>query len=291
MASSDYAPRREPLAAALAAVEARENTALHGCRLLVSDMTVRITRELAAVARAEAPTNALWDGRWALDGPHAPDLRVRALGDALDRCRGWREAGLPRATLLAAPAIWRGDNLVAAPVAEPGSAWTARAPDLDRFVAISHRAVNAARHDALPTGHARDRALKTWPRMAILVRSALRGSRAPASRETCCWEMPVTSPSGWSLFLLILALFNLFSGGQTAISSSERDYSEFIQAVESGEVSTVTLDGERILYQGEDGSNYYTIQPEGADITDRLIAADVDVKARPQEQSGAERPS
>ena len=88
------------------------------------------------------------------------------------------------------------------------------------------------------------------------------------------------------LFLLILALFNLFSGGQSTMTSRSISYSEFVAAVDSGEVSSVTLDGERITFRGADGVDYTTIRPEGADITDRLIEQNVTVNARPQEQSG-----
>ena len=88
------------------------------------------------------------------------------------------------------------------------------------------------------------------------------------------------------LFLLILALFNLFSGGQGAMSSRTVSYSDFISAVESGEVSRVTLDGERVEFRGEGGATYSTIRPDGADLTELLIANDVEISARPQEQSG-----
>lgn len=140
VASAEYPPRREPLADAEAAIAAKTNTALHGCRLLVSDMTVRITREHAAVADIRCPTTGTWDGRWTFDGPHARDLEVRALGDAVSDCPAWRETGLPRATLLASPAIWRGRNLVAAPLAGLSEGWTAKTGDLSRFAAslISH---------------------------------------------------------------------------------------------------------------------------------------------------------
>ena len=88
------------------------------------------------------------------------------------------------------------------------------------------------------------------------------------------------------LFLLILALFNLFSGGQSAMSSRSVSYSEFIEAVEGGEVSRVTLDGERVEFRGEGGATYSTIRPDGADLTELLIANDVEIQAQPQEQSG-----
>jgi len=88
------------------------------------------------------------------------------------------------------------------------------------------------------------------------------------------------------LFLLILALFNLFSGGQSTMSSRSLSYSEFVNRVESGEVSTVTLDGEKVMFRGSDGQDYVTIVPQGTEVTERLLRNDVTVNARPQEQSG-----
>ncbi|MGS4945908.1 ATP-dependent zinc metalloprotease FtsH [Meridianimarinicoccus sp. RP-17] len=88
------------------------------------------------------------------------------------------------------------------------------------------------------------------------------------------------------LFLLILALFNLFSGGQSTMSSRSLSYSEFVNRVESGEVSTVTLDGEKVMFRGSDGQDYVTIVPQGTEVTERLLNNEVTVNARPQEQSG-----
>jgi tRNA(Ile)-lysidine synthase len=138
--SADYPPRRAPLENVMASALAGGNTTLHGCRVLVSDMTVRITREHAAVAGLRGPTEAMWDRRWRLAGPHAPDLAVRALGEAVRDCPDWRQTGLPRATLLASPAVWRGDALVSAPVAGFSNGWTAEAPGAADFAAslVSH---------------------------------------------------------------------------------------------------------------------------------------------------------
>lgn len=135
VSSAVYPPRKAPLDALLGAVTQRRNTALHGCLVLVSDMTVRVTREEAAVATLAGPTSAPWDQRWRLDGPHAPDLEVRALGAAVAEVKTWRDTGLPRATLLASPAVWRGGALVAAPVAGMPEGWTASAKGCDEFIA------------------------------------------------------------------------------------------------------------------------------------------------------------
>ena len=88
------------------------------------------------------------------------------------------------------------------------------------------------------------------------------------------------------LFLLILALFNLFSGNQSTMSSRTLSYSDFIARVDSGDVQSVTLDGERVVVRARDGSQYVTIKPEGETLTDRLIDKGVEVKAEAQEQSG-----
>ncbi|MEM6386241.1 MAG: ATP-dependent zinc metalloprotease FtsH [Pseudomonadota bacterium] len=88
------------------------------------------------------------------------------------------------------------------------------------------------------------------------------------------------------LFLLILALFNLISGGQTSMATSSVSYSDFVDRVEGGDVTSATLDGEKVIFRGGDGRDYVTIQPEGADTTDLLVQNDVDFAAKPQEQSG-----
>ena len=88
------------------------------------------------------------------------------------------------------------------------------------------------------------------------------------------------------LFLLILALFNLFSGSGNTLQSRAVPYSEFVAAVDSGGVSQVTLDGETVRYRGSDGQDYATIKPEDAEITQRLIDAGIPVKAESQQQSG-----
>jgi cell division protease FtsH len=88
------------------------------------------------------------------------------------------------------------------------------------------------------------------------------------------------------LLLLVVALFNLFSGGQGTLNARNLSYSEFIAQVDSGKVATVTLDGERVTITGTDGKTYTTVKPEGEVLTDRLIAKGINVQATPQQQSG-----
>ncbi|EEX13410.1 cell division protease FtsH [Citreicella sp. SE45] len=88
------------------------------------------------------------------------------------------------------------------------------------------------------------------------------------------------------LFLLILALFNLFSGGGSTLQSREISYSDFVSAVEADNVSSVTIDGEQIRYRSTDGTDYVTVKPQDAQVTDLLIDNGVTVRAEQQEQSG-----
>jgi cell division protease FtsH len=88
------------------------------------------------------------------------------------------------------------------------------------------------------------------------------------------------------LLVLIVTLFSVFGGGQTTSSSRQLSYSEFMQRVQDGAVTAVTLDGEKVEVQGKDGARYSVVRPEGENIADKLIASNVEVRAVPQEQSG-----
>lgn len=127
VASSPYAPRREDVAALMEALEGPGQRTLAGCVIQRKGATVRISREAQAVRDLHGPTDQRWDSRWQLDGPHDPALHVAALGEAGVRlCPAWRDTGLPRAALIAAPAVWQGGRLVAAPLAGVNPAWSAR---------------------------------------------------------------------------------------------------------------------------------------------------------------------
>ncbi|EPX85849.1 membrane protease FtsH catalytic subunit [Rubellimicrobium thermophilum DSM 16684] len=88
------------------------------------------------------------------------------------------------------------------------------------------------------------------------------------------------------LFLLVLALFNLFSGGQSTMASNSRSYSDFVASVNAGQVVQATIDGEEVRYRQSDGRDYVTILPPDAQVTDLLLERGVPVSARSQQQSG-----
>ena len=86
------------------------------------------------------------------------------------------------------------------------------------------------------------------------------------------------------LFLVVLGLFQIFSGQPTATGGNSKSYSEFVDSVESNQVTQVIIDGEEVRYV-VGGSTFTTIKPEDAEVTDLLIAADVPVTAVSQETS------
>ncbi len=87
------------------------------------------------------------------------------------------------------------------------------------------------------------------------------------------------------LMVLVLALFNLFNGDPNGRQSNEKTYSEFVASVNAGEVRSVELDGEKVMYTRADG-NYIAIKPDDAEITSLLLENNVPLQAKPQEQSG-----
>ena len=131
IASADYPPRHEALQQLAAGLRQGRGGTLHGCLVSVSAGLIVACREAQAVAALEVPAPGLWDGRWHLSGPtSAPasggGLTIRALGEAgLALCPDWRATAAARAALLAGPAVWQGDRLVAAPLAGRAEGWSA----------------------------------------------------------------------------------------------------------------------------------------------------------------------
>ncbi|MBL4541797.1 MAG: ATP-dependent zinc metalloprotease FtsH [Rhodobacteraceae bacterium] len=88
------------------------------------------------------------------------------------------------------------------------------------------------------------------------------------------------------LFLLIVALFQLFSNDPATMSARDSSYSDFVQQVENDQVTSVTIDGEKVFYRLDDGTRRQTVQPQGADLTTLLLDAGVAIEVKPQQQSG-----
>jgi tRNA(Ile)-lysidine synthase len=129
VAGTSYRPRLDPLGALCDALisGAPRPATLHGCLLVPSAGAVSILREPGHAAPPVPLARRRWDRRWQTDAMADDDLRIGPLGTAGLRARPrWRDSGLPRLALLTTPAVWRGTELVAAPILEPCGKWTFR---------------------------------------------------------------------------------------------------------------------------------------------------------------------
>lgn len=130
--NEDYVPRRAAVTGMLQAIRENRASTLQGCQMRRVRGRVWIFREFNAVAHTEGPADEIWDRRWRLAAPETAvgDEVIRALGpEGLPRCPAWRETGIPRDVLLSSPAVWRGETLVAAPLAGWAENWQAEVID------------------------------------------------------------------------------------------------------------------------------------------------------------------
>lgn len=127
VSGAQYKPRFRALRAA---TEAGHPTSLHGCLILPSKQSVRITRELAAIQETRCHVTEIWDGRWRFAPPEDLDvaeMEIAVLGEqGLREIDEWRSLGRPRPSVLASPTVWHGEKLVAAPLAGLKNGWQVR---------------------------------------------------------------------------------------------------------------------------------------------------------------------
>jgi len=125
--ASDYGPRGLKLQEFISAISRGRSATLNGVQLIAADMSMRLTREAHAIKGVHAAPHSMWDRRWIIDTVQGQE--VRPLGEAgLKLLKDHYEAEhgavftltQPRETLLASPAVFDGDTLIAAPVAEFG---------------------------------------------------------------------------------------------------------------------------------------------------------------------------
>lgn len=126
ISGAEYAPRRAAMSEALKALRLGKPATLCGCRALRLGRRIWICREFNAVRRIHATCDRVWDGRWRVYGGDAMGCELRPLGQrGLMLNPHWRKTGRPNAALAASPSVWRGDDLVAAPLAGMANGWTA----------------------------------------------------------------------------------------------------------------------------------------------------------------------
>ncbi|MDF2233554.1 ATP-dependent zinc metalloprotease FtsH [Albimonas sp. CAU 1670] len=91
----------------------------------------------------------------------------------------------------------------------------------------------------------------------------------------------------WAVVILLLvALFSVFQEGGSGAQGARITFSDFLQRVESDQVSSVVIDGERISGRLGTGAEFQTIQPGGADVISDLRQHGVEIRVEPQQSSG-----
>lgn len=125
ISNAEYGPRGRAMELLMEGLRSGTGMTLQGCRVIVEPHQFRIVREYNAVASNRVGIGEIWDARWQLTGVVTPGrLEIGALGPAgLRQCPNWRAAGLPEASQLSGPAVWRGDELIAAPLTGLGNGW------------------------------------------------------------------------------------------------------------------------------------------------------------------------
>lgn len=130
ISGATYAPRRGAVASLMRGIAKGQASTADGCHIRRIASDIWIFRELNAVTGLQSPVDVLWDRRWRITPPrglkNTKDLHVRALGsDGIENCPDWRGTGFPHVVLLSTPSIWKGDTLIAAPLAGMANNWHA----------------------------------------------------------------------------------------------------------------------------------------------------------------------
>jgi len=120
ISSADYGPRGLKLQEFMSAMLRGQHATLHGVRLIGGAQSLRLCREFSAVQDNVSVPNEIWDNRWQITCDKSDGLIVRALGeDGLQKLGKRAEGGMPRESLKSTPAVFLGDDLIAAPLADP----------------------------------------------------------------------------------------------------------------------------------------------------------------------------
>jgi len=84
--------------------------------------------------------------------------------------------------------------------------------------------------------------------------------------------------------LLLVALFNMFSGPTQQSGGTDIAYSQFISEVQNGRIRDVTIMGQQISGVYTDGSQFQTFAPDDPNLVQDLTSAGVRISARPLDE-------
>jgi cell division protease FtsH len=83
--------------------------------------------------------------------------------------------------------------------------------------------------------------------------------------------------------MVMIVLFNLFN--QPPVSTNDLNYTEFLNKVRQGEVSSVKIQGSRISGVMVNDQRFTSYAPDDPTLVDTLVKSNVQVKAEPQEEA------
>lgn len=137
-----YRPRFAALCEVAEKVRAGERRTFGGVILNLEGHSVRLARERQATESPRVSEGGelrvRWDHRWQVSRhgqgllagmkkrEMPPGVVIGSLGERISEVKHWKASGLPRASLMATPAIFDGDRLIAAPVAGLQNGWSAQ---------------------------------------------------------------------------------------------------------------------------------------------------------------------
>ncbi|MCL4122853.1 UNVERIFIED_CONTAM: hypothetical protein GTU68_050526 [Idotea baltica] len=123
-----YPPRLAALSHLETLVSKQEPSALHGCFLRpVRPDLIEVSREVSAMPLCVGD-DGMFDGTWKISqNGEKSGIMIKALGETgLSQIKDWRDIGLSRYALMATPAVWRKQQLIAAPIAGMCNGYTCR---------------------------------------------------------------------------------------------------------------------------------------------------------------------
>jgi len=91
----------------------------------------------------------------------------------------------------------------------------------------------------------------------------------------------------WAIIIiLLLTLYSALNGGMRQTTQTEIDFSTFLDRVESGQVSKVTIQGQDIIgeYSSGNTGKFHTFAPDYPNLVSDLRTKGVDIKSLPEEQ-------
>ena len=87
------------------------------------------------------------------------------------------------------------------------------------------------------------------------------------------------------IILMLMGLYQVFSTSTRTVSMTQKTYSEFVSAVDAGNVSSVTITDNTVTGVLRDNTRFQTTIPQGADVVSRLEDNGVSITAREPDSS------